>query len=71
MNDVGIQADIFIEAGLPQAPYYAVPVASEVYSTNVIASGLLTVVNRTALHFQLIASHNQTVIDELWLTKSL
>eukprot|EP00730_Choanoeca_flexa_P015560 TRINITY_DN7174_c0_g1_i1.p1 TRINITY_DN7174_c0_g1~~TRINITY_DN7174_c0_g1_i1.p1 ORF type:complete len:483 (+),score=102.42 TRINITY_DN7174_c0_g1_i1:1170-2618(+) len=48
-----------------------VPSGSEVYATGLLASGLLNVVNRTALHFQLIGSYNHSVLDELWLTKDL
>ena len=48
---------------------HAVPVGSEVFATSLLASGYLKVVNRTALHFQLLASYNQSVIDEVWLTR--
>ena len=37
--------------------------------TDVMASGLLTVVNHTALHWQLFNSHSAEVIDDLWLTR--
>lgn len=40
-----------------------------VYSTAEFASGLLTVTNTSALHYQLISSMDGTILDEFWLTK--
>ena len=39
------------------------------YSTAALASGILTVQNSSAIHWQLISSHTGTVLDDLWLTK--
>lgn len=59
------------DADAPDAYVHAVPVGSEVYATAALASGLLTVVNRSALHFELISSRNGTILDHVWLTKTL
>jgi predicted phosphodiesterase len=47
----------------------AAPYGSLQYATSRLASGVLTVPNASALHWQLIASHDGEILDDLWITK--
>jgi hypothetical protein len=47
------------------------PGATPAFATSLLASGVLHVVNRSTLHFELIGSTSGQVLDQIWLSKSL
>ena len=73
MSYVGLEKAVeeFEKKEAPEDWIPAVPVGSEVFATNLLASGLLRVVNRTALHFQLVGSRDNSILDEVWVTKDV
>jgi hypothetical protein len=45
------------------------PTDGVVTATSKVASGVLQVINSTAVHWQLIYSHTGEILDDFWLTK--